>query len=82
MSPFVKFEVVLVVCSFRYSILCFQFVRSLTYLFRFPLQFTLLLAGFLYPLCGEIMTVPGLSTRPGFFDVDINVETGDVIGLF
>lgn len=39
-------------------------------------------AGFLYPLCGEIMTVPGLSTRPGFFDVDIDVETGDVIGLF
>ena len=42
----------------------------------------LLSAGFLYPLCGEIMTVPGLSTRPGFFDVDIDVETGDVIGLF
>jgi formyltetrahydrofolate synthetase len=39
-------------------------------------------AGFLYPLAGEIMTVPGLSTRPGFYDVDINVETGDVIGLF
>jgi formyltetrahydrofolate synthetase len=39
-------------------------------------------AGFLYPLCGEIMTVPGLPTRPGFFDVDIDVETGDVIGLF
>jgi formyltetrahydrofolate synthetase len=44
--------------------------------------FEFVAAGFLYPLCGEIMTVPGLSTRPGFFDVDINVETGDVIGLF
>lgn len=39
-------------------------------------------AGFLYPLAGEIMTVPGLPTRPGFYDVDINVESGDVIGLF
>lgn len=39
-------------------------------------------AGFLYPLAGDIMTIPGLSTRPGFMDVDIDVETGDVIGLF
>jgi formate--tetrahydrofolate ligase len=39
-------------------------------------------AGFLYPICGDINTVPGLPTRAGFFDVDIDVETGDVIGLF
>lgn len=39
-------------------------------------------AGFLYPLAGTIMTVPGLPTRAGFYDVDINVDTGDVIGLF
>jgi formyltetrahydrofolate synthetase len=39
-------------------------------------------AGFLYPICGDIMTVPGLPTRPGFYDVDIDVDTGDVIGLF
>ena len=39
-------------------------------------------AGFLYPICGEIMTIPGLPTRPGFYDVDIDVETGEVIGLF
>lgn len=39
-------------------------------------------AGFLYPICGDIMTIPGLPTRPGFYDVDINVETGQVIGLF
>ena len=50
--------------------------------FPHPPCFYTLTAGFLYPLCGEIMTVPGLSTRPGFFDVDIDVETGDVIGLF
>lgn len=39
-------------------------------------------AGFLYPICGDIMTIPGLSTRPGFYDVDIDLDTGDVIGLF
>jgi formate--tetrahydrofolate ligase len=39
-------------------------------------------AGFLYPICGDIMTIPGLPTRPGFMDVDIDVETGDVVGLF
>lgn len=39
-------------------------------------------AGFLYPICGEIMTIPGLPTRPGFYDVDVDLETGDVIGLF
>lgn len=39
-------------------------------------------AGFLYPICGDIMTIPGLPTRPGFLDVDIDLETGDVKGLF
>lgn len=39
-------------------------------------------AGFLYPICGDIMTIPGLPTRPGFYDVDIDVNTGQVIGLF
>jgi formyltetrahydrofolate synthetase len=39
-------------------------------------------AGFLYPLLGDIMTIPGLPTRPGFYDVDLDVETGRVIGLF
>eukprot|EP00620_Florenciella_sp_RCC1587_P007452 CAMPEP_0182582844 /NCGR_PEP_ID=MMETSP1324-20130603/53666_1 /TAXON_ID=236786 /ORGANISM="Florenciella sp., Strain RCC1587" /LENGTH=698 /DNA_ID=CAMNT_0024799351 /DNA_START=76 /DNA_END=2172 /DNA_ORIENTATION=+ len=39
-------------------------------------------AGFLYPICADMMTVPGLATRPGFFDVDIDTETGRVIGLF
>lgn len=39
-------------------------------------------AGFLYPLCGPIQTLPGLPTRPCFYDIDIDVETGNVIGLF
>lgn len=33
-------------------------------------------------ICGDIMTVPGLPTRPGFYDVDMDLDTGRVIGLF
>ncbi|RLN20199.1 hypothetical protein BBJ28_00002561 [Nothophytophthora sp. Chile5] len=39
-------------------------------------------AGFVYLLCGDMMTVPGLPTRPGFYDVDLDADTGKVIGLF
>lgn len=39
-------------------------------------------AGFLYPLVGSMRTMPGLPTRPAFLDVDIDPETGRVIGLF
>lgn len=39
-------------------------------------------AGYIYPICGDIMTIPGLTTRPGFYDVDIDLETGRIIGLF
>ncbi len=38
-------------------------------------------AGFLYPLAGSMRTMPGLPTRPAFFDVDLDVETGKVVGL-
>jgi formyltetrahydrofolate synthetase len=38
-------------------------------------------AGFLYPLCGEMRTMPGLPSRPVFMDVDID-ETGKTLGLF
>jgi formyltetrahydrofolate synthetase len=39
-------------------------------------------AGFLYPLLGEMRTMPGLPTRPVFYDVDLDLETGRVTGLF
>ena len=39
-------------------------------------------AGFIFPLCGTMRTMPGLPTRPAFTDVDIDVETGRVMGLF
>ena len=39
-------------------------------------------AGFLYPLCGSMRTMPGLPTRPVFYDVDLDLKTGKVVGLF
>lgn len=39
-------------------------------------------AGYIYPICGDIMTVPCLPTRPGFYDVDMDLASGKVIGLF
>lgn len=39
-------------------------------------------AGFLYPLVGTMSTMPGLPTRPAFYDVDLDLETGRVVGLF
>ncbi len=38
-------------------------------------------AGFLYPLCGEMRTMPGLPTYPAFMNVDID-EEGKTVGLF
>lgn len=28
-----------------------------------------------------MMTMPGLPTRPCFYDIDVDVETGEIIGL-
>src|SRR5512142_602762 len=39
-------------------------------------------AGFLYPLLGKMSTMPGLPTRPVFYDVDLDLATGKVVGLF
>jgi formate--tetrahydrofolate ligase len=38
-------------------------------------------AGFLYPLCGEMRTMPGLPTAPAGNKIDID-EKGRVVGLF
>lgn len=38
-------------------------------------------AGFLYPLCGEMRTMPGLPSHPAAMDVDID-EDGRTVGLF
>eukprot|EP00051_Salpingoeca_urceolata_P035251 m.28897 g.28897 ORF g.28897 m.28897 type:complete len:925 (+) comp8979_c0_seq1:1753-4527(+) len=39
-------------------------------------------AGFIYPLCDKISTMPGLPTRPCFNDIGIDCETGVIHGLF
>jgi len=39
-------------------------------------------AGFFYPLCGAMSTMPGLPSRPAFVDVDVDLETGKIKGLF
>ncbi|MEM7115004.1 MAG: formate--tetrahydrofolate ligase [Chloroflexota bacterium] len=38
-------------------------------------------AGFIYPLLGEMRTMPGLGTKPAYMNVDID-EDGRVLGLF
>ena len=38
-------------------------------------------AGFLYPLLGTMSTMPGLPTRPAYYEIDIDLETGQVLGL-
>ncbi|KAG5628517.1 hypothetical protein H5410_000234 [Solanum commersonii] len=38
-------------------------------------------AGFIYPLVGTMSTMPGLPTRPCFYEIDIDTSTGKVIGL-
>jgi len=38
-------------------------------------------AGFVYPLCGDMRTMPGLPRRPAFMDMDLD-ENGRVTGLF
>ncbi|KAH0949272.1 hypothetical protein HN011_001197 [Eciton burchellii] len=39
-------------------------------------------AGFIVPMVGEIMMMPGLATRPSIYDMDWNSETDEIEGLF
>ncbi len=38
-------------------------------------------AGFIYPLLGEMRTMPGLGTKPAYMNVDID-DDGKIVGLF
>jgi methylenetetrahydrofolate dehydrogenase (NADP+) / methenyltetrahydrofolate cyclohydrolase / formyltetrahydrofolate synthetase len=38
-------------------------------------------AGFLYPLLGKMSTMPGLPTRPAFFDIDLDLASERILGL-
>ena len=37
-------------------------------------------AGFVYPICGEMRTMPGLGTTPAAFRIDLD-ESGEIVGL-
>ncbi|XP_050499045.1 C-1-tetrahydrofolate synthase, cytoplasmic [Diabrotica virgifera virgifera] len=39
-------------------------------------------AQFIIPFTGEITRMPGLPTRPAIYDIDLNIETGEIEGLF
>jgi len=39
-------------------------------------------AGFIYPVVGTMQTMPGLPTRPCYYDIDIDTENAEVQGLF
>jgi formate--tetrahydrofolate ligase len=38
-------------------------------------------AGFLVAICGDMMMIPGLPTRPAFYNIDIDPVTGKILGL-
>ncbi|CAM40404.1 formate--tetrahydrofolate ligase [Leishmania braziliensis MHOM/BR/75/M2904] len=38
-------------------------------------------ARFVFPLLGDISTMPGLPTRPAYYNIDIDCETGKIVGL-
>ncbi|OGV59456.1 MAG: formate--tetrahydrofolate ligase [Lentisphaerae bacterium RIFOXYA12_FULL_48_11] len=39
-------------------------------------------AGFVVPVAGDIKLMPGTASKPGFMNIDVDVETGKVKGLF
>lgn len=39
-------------------------------------------AGFIYPIVGEMRTMPGLPSHPAAEKVDVDLETGRIVGLF
>jgi len=38
-------------------------------------------AKFLFPMLGDISTMPGLPTRPAYYSIDIDCESGEIFGL-
>jgi len=51
--------------------------------FRLPIRDARLSAGagFVYLICGDMMTMPGLGKNPGGQNIDIN-EKGEIVGMF
>ncbi|MGH3252288.1 MAG: formate--tetrahydrofolate ligase [Trebonia sp.] len=38
-------------------------------------------AGFIYPICGDMRTMPGLASNPAAISIDLD-ENGDIVGLY
>ena len=38
-------------------------------------------AGFVYAICGDMRTMPGLGSHPAAFDIDLD-ENGEIVGLY
>ncbi len=38
-------------------------------------------AGYIYPIVGEMRTMPGLGTKPALMNVDVDAD-GEVVGMF
>ena len=38
-------------------------------------------AGYVYAICGSLSTMPGLPSRPAAERIDVDVATGDIVGL-
>ena len=39
-------------------------------------------AGFIFPMVGAMSTMPGLPTRPAYYDLDVDIEKDEILGLF
>jgi formate--tetrahydrofolate ligase len=37
-------------------------------------------AGFIYPICGDMSTMPGLGSKPSAYEIDID-DKGEIVGL-
>ena len=38
-------------------------------------------ADYVYAICGSLSTMPGLPSRPAAERIDVDVATGDIVGL-
>ncbi|MFQ5995866.1 MAG: formate--tetrahydrofolate ligase [Acidiferrobacterales bacterium] len=71
------------VAKTQYSFTADPAVRGAPSGFTLPVRDVYVSAGaeFIVPLCGDIMTMPGLSKRPAAEQIDLD-EDGNIVGLF
>ena len=51
--------------------------------YKFPIKEVKIAAGagFIYPIAGDILLMPGLPSNPAVYNIDID-ENGNIVGLF